>query len=139
MSEQVDSTFANSPDGFLKKALHLLGLSEDEIYLLDFIISEFKSNREDHYFSITACIDSEKNYLLSPNLLPTDPRQDYRHFALISSRFRCRLCNSKTRLNTHHRTYRNLGREYPEDVIVLCNRFHKKFHNILAHPEEYER
>lgn len=44
---------------------------------------------------------------------------------------KCQLCSSTKNLNVHHNTYKNLGHEEPEDLIVLCNECHKKFHNIL--------
>lgn len=44
---------------------------------------------------------------------------------------RCALCNSSKNLNVHHRTYWNRGNELPEDLILLCNECHKKFHGIV--------
>lgn len=44
---------------------------------------------------------------------------------------RCALCNSSKNLNVHHRTYKNRGNELPEDLILLCNSCHKKFHGIV--------
>lgn len=44
---------------------------------------------------------------------------------------RCQLCNQSNRvsvLNTHHRTYKNLGNEKAEDLIVLCDECHAVFH-----------
>lgn len=35
-----------------------------------------------------------------------------------------RDCSQKTRLQTHHKTYKNLWREKPEDVVVLCYGHH---------------
>ena len=43
--------------------------------------------------------------------------------------YKCQLCNSKGTLNTHHRTYENLGNERPEDLIVLCESCHTIFHD----------
>jgi len=43
---------------------------------------------------------------------------------------KCQLCNSNGHLHTHHRTYKNLGHEKLNDVIVLCQACHEKFHNI---------
>lgn len=42
----------------------------------------------------------------------------------------CSLCDSKSNLNVHHRTYKNRGREIKHlgDLIVLCNNCHKKHH-----------
>jgi hypothetical protein len=49
---------------------------------------------------------------------------------------RCQVCNSRYRLNCHHRTYERIGRELPEDLIVLCEVCHGIFHRNgrLARP-----
>lgn len=53
------------------------------------------------------------------------------HF--IKSGFRCRLCNgSEGGLNLHHRTYVRLGREKAMDLVVLCGKCHKFFHEHLS-------
>lgn len=44
---------------------------------------------------------------------------------------RCQVCNQSGRmvtLNTHHRTYKNLGHEKPDDLTVLCEGCHDVFH-----------
>lgn len=46
---------------------------------------------------------------------------------LRASGYRCRLCfasSEETRLEVHHRTYRNLGCELPEDLTTLCHECH---------------
>jgi hypothetical protein len=53
--------------------------------------------------------------------------------------YRCRLCNAGGELHTHHRTYANLGHEPQGDLIVLCKKCHKKFHNSPAEREKRER
>jgi 5-methylcytosine-specific restriction endonuclease McrA len=40
----------------------------------------------------------------------------------------CALCPSGEELETHHRTYARVGRERPEDLIVLCGRCHRRHH-----------
>lgn len=49
--------------------------------------------------------------------------------------FRCQLCGNKNKLEVHHRTYTRHGKEHicavmNTDLIVLCDKCHKKFHNI---------
>lgn len=39
--------------------------------------------------------------------------------------WKCQLCESSDRLETHHRTYANLGHERPEDLTVLCHKHHE--------------
>ena len=42
---------------------------------------------------------------------------------------RCQVCNSSDkRLDTHHRTYDNLGNETPQDLVVLCSNCHGLYH-----------
>lgn len=54
--------------------------------------------------------------------------------------FRCELCNNNGYLNVHHRTYKYHGYElyHMDDLIVLCNDCHKKFHNITDQEETDE-
>jgi hypothetical protein len=44
---------------------------------------------------------------------------------------KCQLCGSKERLQTHHNDYKNRGSEYKNlnDLVVICNKCHSKFHN----------
>ncbi len=46
--------------------------------------------------------------------------------------YRCQLCNSADNLATHHRNYDIHGREHAhmQELIVLCNDCHSKFHDI---------
>jgi 5-methylcytosine-specific restriction endonuclease McrA len=41
--------------------------------------------------------------------------------------YRCQLCNSPDRLETHHRTYERLGHELDSDLTVLCAVCHELF------------
>jgi len=50
--------------------------------------------------------------------------------AKIRSGNRCQLCNRTGKLHAHHRTYERLGNERPEDLTVLCEDCHAKFHDI---------
>ena len=45
----------------------------------------------------------------------------------------CQMCNKALELrdaNVHHKTYDNVGKEHPEDLILLCPDCHKKVHQI---------
>ncbi len=64
--------------------------------------------------------------------LQTPHWQKVRVDALKRAKGRCSLCDSKVRLDVHHRTYARRGHENPEDVIVLCNRCHGRHHGTLA-------
>lgn len=74
------------------------------------------------------------------NLLKTMPYKDYletdhwkskRKQALYRAKYKCQLCSSKENLNVHHNTYENKGEERDEDLIVLCQDCHGKFHDIF--------
>lgn len=46
--------------------------------------------------------------------------------------YRCQLCDrSDISLNVHHRTYEHRGQEWRNDLIVLCEDCHKRFHEKL--------
>lgn len=45
---------------------------------------------------------------------------------------RCQLCNGTEKLEAHHRTYARRGEEQPQDLTVLCNVCHGKYHDKLA-------
>ena len=51
--------------------------------------------------------------------------------ALRRAKNRCQICNSKGKLNVHHRTYERIFKEAKEDLVVLCERCHELFHNIM--------
>jgi HNH endonuclease len=44
----------------------------------------------------------------------------------------CALCEETAELEVHHRTYRRLGREHPDDLVVLCGRCHRRHHGTFA-------
>jgi hypothetical protein len=64
--------------------------------------------------------------------LQTEHWAAVRTAALRRANYACQLCNAKGRLNVHHRTYENCGREQPSDLIVLCEGCHAKVHDKVA-------
>lgn len=42
----------------------------------------------------------------------------------------CGLCSRTANLNVHHRTYDRRGREHINDLIVLCDDCHRRFHAV---------
>jgi 5-methylcytosine-specific restriction endonuclease McrA len=48
------------------------------------------------------------------------------------ARFECALCASVGPLEVHHRTYARIGHEAPTDLIVLCEKCHRRHHGFLA-------
>ena len=63
-----------------------------------------------------------KEYLQTQHWINT------REMALIRANYECQLCRSEYRLQVHHNTYKNIGNEKDEDLIVLCEKCHKKHH-----------
>lgn len=43
--------------------------------------------------------------------------------------WRCALCNVKSPLQVHHRTYERRGHEFDRDLIPLCKECHRAFHD----------
>jgi len=44
---------------------------------------------------------------------------------------RCQVCNKSDHLEAHHRTYKRLGDERPEDITVLCHKCHGLYSRYL--------
>ena len=74
----------------------------------------FVRDKQDRYY---------KEYLKSPEWAAQRTK------ALLLAESRCQVCYSDSRLQVHHRTYRNLGDEEPSDLIVLCRYCHHLFHS----------
>lgn len=60
----------------------------------------------------------------------TDHWHKARAAALARAGSRCQVCSCKTHLQVHHNTYKNLGEEKPEDLVVLCDSCHETFHDL---------
>jgi hypothetical protein len=63
-------------------------------------------------------------YLLS------DDWKEIRANKLKEAGGRCQLCNKRGTMHVHHRTYDRVFHEQPRDLIALCGRCHRKFHNV---------
>lgn len=50
---------------------------------------------------------------------------------LIRDGYRCQKCGSNENLQVHHRTYDNIGREKPEDLVTLCRKHHEQLENAI--------
>lgn len=68
-----------------------------------------------------------KDYLQTPYWKATS------ELAKRKAKYKCQLCNNNDKLNVHHRNYDNKGKEINNlnDLIVLCEKCHQKFHNII--------
>ena len=52
--------------------------------------------------------------------------------------YRCIVCGSSHNLEAHHKTYARLGCERPEDIAVLCDDCHARYHDKLDTPVQIE-
>ena len=68
------------------------------------------------------CI-SYKNYLLTEHWKNTKER-----FYKTKKNKSCKICDSKKRLNVHHKTYTNIGKELMRDLVCLCESCHEDVH-----------
>ena len=50
---------------------------------------------------------------------------------------KCERCNSTYRLEVHHKSYRHIFNESPNDLEVLCHSCHKNHHKIQDKKKTY--
>ncbi len=85
------------------------------------------ADRQPEWFAIAwayyGAFRSYEDYLQSPRW------KAKRQEAIKAAGGRCQLCNACGMLNTHHRTYENLGFETPADLTVLCQSCHERHHH----------
>lgn len=63
--------------------------------------------------------------------LKSDHWKNFKQKAIQNANYKCQLCgNKEEKLSVHHNNYKNKGKETFDDVVVLCDKCHKKFHNI---------
>lgn len=72
---------------------------------------------------------TDLKYMPYKEYLQTNHWKIVKKKALIRAGNKCQLCSSKLNLNVHHNTYENRGQEKDEDLIVLCQDCHGKFHD----------
>ena len=59
---------------------------------------------------------------------------------MMKNGFSCWMCtNNNTRLNVHHKTYKNLGKEKIGDIMLICEKCHKFIHIIDRKLDLYQR
>lgn len=62
--------------------------------------------------------------------LLTEHWQYMRQRMLARARYACNFCGCNRQLHVHHRTYERIGRERPEDLVVLCAECHSSVHDL---------
>jgi len=70
--------------------------------------------------------------------LQTEHWDNKRKGALYRAKYKCQLCSDKENLQVHHNTYENRGQEKDEDLVVLCEICHAKFHNKISQSSKLE-
>ena len=65
--------------------------------------------------------------------------QVIRQFLLIEHGKKCAFCSRRYQLQVHHLSYKNMGCERKEDVLVLCVRCHNDLHYALRRFPATER
>lgn len=84
-----------------------------------------RRKRKEHFQPFTVVQLRDMSYDL---YMKTEHWQRIRDRSLEEANYACRLCNTKTDLHVHHRTYVNRGQERPWDVVTLCGSCHREFH-----------
>ena len=74
-------------------------------------------------------IDPRKDY---HGYLETDAWAEKRAAALEAAEYVCVRCGAERRLQVHHKTYKTLGSERPQDLEVLCSDCHLEEHFHLS-------
>jgi len=73
---------------------------------------------------VTLAAIDYRRYLRSPEW------RTKRYAAIVRAGYRCAVCHrvywDERKLQVHHVTYDRLGREQPEDLMVLCRRCHRR-------------
>lgn len=64
--------------------------------------------------------------------LQTPEWQETRKAMLRKAKYKCQLCYSNGTLHVHHKTYERRGDEDYNDLIVLCENCHAKFHEKVS-------
>lgn len=49
---------------------------------------------------------------------------------------KCEICSSEKNIQVHHKTYKNIFNENPEDLVVVCNNCHVKLHDKKRKPSK---
>ena len=55
---------------------------------------------------------------------------------VIERQKKCQRCDATKNLHVHHVTYKNIGNELDEDLLLLCRSCHAKEHNVNDRSEE---
>ena len=102
------------------------GYKQDNKFIFEIFMSWIcESENREEYVPIGSFILNSYDEYLSYTHWNT-----IRMLKLEEADFKCQLCGNEDKLNVHHNNYDNLFMEAKSDLIVLCESYHKKFHDI---------
>lgn len=109
---------------FIKYYEDYLPLNYKRKVKLSPVVNTYKISGYDEYLKLMMAMPY-------PDYINTEHWIHFREEALKFFGVHCGLCNSeKKKIQLHHKTYKNRGRETFNDVIPLCEDCHKKMHGI---------
>lgn len=76
-------------------------------------------------------LSSDTEHVSYEDYLKTEHWQRVRSEALTRAEYKCQLCFADNFLHVHHKTYERQWNELPNDITVLCDTCHAKFHDKL--------
>ena len=108
----------------------------------DIIIGKIKTSPSKRFHVMTSTFYQHNSIELKnmpyKQFLQTHYWTIVRNYKLYLVGYKCNLCGSSSILNVHHKSYEHHGEEhkYLEDLIVLCQPCHGKFHDKLEASNE---
>jgi hypothetical protein len=123
LSEYVKSSSSwirwSDGDYYLKRPAETVSVNWNRV---QFSVEPVSVRIDLRHHSISDRESEYQSYLSSPEW------RALRKEALANAGHRCQVCNSPKALQVHHRTYKNIFHEEPEDLTVLCRDCHALFH-----------
>lgn len=101
------------------------GYRKDNKFVFEIFLSWICEDEEKHSPIGSFILDSYDKYL------EHDHWYNIRIKKIKEANSKCQLCGNKDKFNVHHNNYDNLFMEDMNDLIVLCESCHKKFHDIV--------
>lgn len=126
---------------YLKENMELANKNLERIFSCNYTFKNINKNLYTLKSNIIAILTyCDKNKLTKvidipyKEYLSTPYWKVVRKLKLRRANYKCELCNSSENLNVHHKTYKHKGTEicHLEDLIVLCQKCHAKFHDKLG-------
>ena len=123
--EQIDSKILN-------KVISYIEFKEDDMYKPRFCIT-YSERYEDVLFALTFYKDIKvENYKEYYHKYLKSKRWKQKKDQILKNREnKCQLCGDMNNIHVHHNTYDRVGFEKDEDLIILCNECHAKFHDKI--------